>query len=64
MCGCGWKGGGERGRGLRGLVFLQRRDVQRGRGSTAPLLQLAVLEEEVEGGQRHAGLSLRLDEGA
>lgn len=45
---------------LCGLVLLQRRDVQRGRGPAAPLLQLAVLEEEVEGWQGDAGLGLRL----
>lgn len=45
---------------LCGLVLLQRRDVQRGRGPAAPLLQLAVLEEEVEGRQGDAGLGLRL----
>lgn len=47
---------------LCGLVLLQGWDVQRRRGPSAPLLQLPVLEEEVEGGQRDTRLCLGLTE--
>lgn len=50
------------GRGLRGLVLLESRDVERRRGPAAPLLQLAVLEEEVAGWQGNPRLRLGLAE--
>lgn len=55
-----WKfcGGGA----LCGLVLLQSWDVQGRRGPPAPLLQLPVLEEEVEGGQGDTGLRRGLTE--
>lgn len=48
--------------GLCGLVLLQSGDVERRRGPPAPLLQLPVLEDEVEGGQGDAGLGRGLTE--
>lgn len=44
------------------LVLLQSCDVQGRRGPSAPLLQLPVLEDEVEGGQGHTGLRWGLAE--
>ncbi len=44
------------------MVLLQSCDVQRRRGPPAPLLQLPVLEEEVEGGQGDTGLCCGLTE--
>lgn len=56
------KSGSFGGGGLCGLVLLQSGDVQRRRGPPAPLLQLPVLEEEVEGRQGDTGLRRRLTE--
>lgn len=56
-----WEGGH---RALGGLVLLQVCDMDGGRGSAAPLVQVAILEEQVECREGHARLSWGSAQGA